>query len=246
MTRDFTSLSSFYLENAHDLGGGDNVVNVILVDFRGFDTFGEIIVLGIAGLAIFALLHAMTRGELYRRLGAWDMDFVQSADRHPMLMVVVTRVMLPLVLLVGVYIFLRGHNMPGGGFIAGLVVAIGLIMQYMASGYGWAAQRMTINYHAFIGGGVLIAAVTGIGAMIMGYPFLTGAFDYFHLPVIGKFEVASALGFDIGVFLTVVGGVMLALAHLSDLGRWVSHAPVNEQPMDALPGSERRTGEGGE
>ncbi|WP_067560962.1 monovalent cation/H+ antiporter subunit A [Halofilum ochraceum] len=246
MTRDFTSLSSFYLENAHDLGGGDNVVNVILVDFRGFDTFGEIIVLGIAGLTIFALLHAMTRGELYRRLGAWQLDMTKSADRHPMLMVVITRVMLPLVLLVGVYIFLRGHNMPGGGFIAGLVVAIGLIMQYMASGYGWAAQRMTINYHAFIGGGVLIAAVTGIGAMILGYPFLTGAFDYFYLPVIGKFEVASALGFDIGVFLTVVGGVMLALAHLSDLGRWVSHAPVNEQPMDALPGSERRAGEGGE
>jgi multicomponent K+:H+ antiporter subunit A len=136
--------------------------------------------------------------------------------------------------------------MPGGGFIAGLVVAIGLIMQYMASGYGWAAQRMTINYHAFIGGGVLTAAVTGIGAMIVGYPFLTGAFDYFSLPVIGKFEVASALGFDIGVFLTVVGGVMLALAHLSDLGRWVSHAPVNEQPMDTLPGDERRTSEGGE
>lgn len=245
MTRDFSSLSSFYLANAHDLGGGDNVVNVILVDFRGFDTFGEIIVLGIAGLAIFALLRGMMQGEIYRRLGTWQLDFRKSADRHPMLMVVVTRVMLPLVLLVGAYIFLRGHNMPGGGFIAGLVVAIGLIMQYMASGYGWAAQRMTINYHALIGGGVLIAAATGIGAMIMGYPFLTGAFDYFYLPIIGKFEVASALGFDVGVFLTVVGGVMLALAHLSDLGRWVSHAPVNERPMDALPDRHERSDRGG-
>mgnify|MGYP006424866649 CR=1 FL=1 len=244
MTRDFNSLSDFYLRNSHDLGGGDNVVNVILVDFRGFDTFGEIIVLGIAGLTIFALLHAMLQGELYRRLGAWELKFDKSADRHPMLMVVITRVMLPLVLLVGVYIFLRGHNMPGGGFIAGLVVSIGLIMQYMASGYGWAAQRMTINYHALIGGGVLVAAVTGIGAMIMGYPFLTGAFGYLHWPVVGKFEVASALGFDIGVFLTVVGGVMLALAHLSDLGRWVSHAPVNEAPMDALPDSEHDGVEG--
>jgi len=235
MTRDFSSLSSYYLENSHHLGGGDNVVNVILVDFRGFDTFGEIIVLGIAGLTIYALLKGMMEGEIYDKLGSWPVDVRKSADRHPMLMVVIARVMLPLVLIVGVYIFLRGHNSPGGGFIAGLVVAIGLVMQYMASGFGWAAQRMTIQYHALIGGGVLIAATTGIGAMIMGYPFLTSTFDYFHLPVVGKFELASALGFDIGVFLTVVGGVMLALAYLSDLGRWASHSPINEQPMDALP-----------
>ncbi|MDX1606208.1 MAG: monovalent cation/H+ antiporter subunit A, partial [Candidatus Competibacterales bacterium] len=152
MTRDFSSLSTYYLENSHHLGGGDNVVNVILVDFRGFDTFGEIIVLGIAGLAIYALLMGMMEGELYRKLGSWQVDVRKSADRHPMLMVVIARVMLPLVLIVGVYIFLRGHNSPGGGFIAGLVVAIGLVMQYMASGFAWAAQRMTINYHALIGG----------------------------------------------------------------------------------------------
>jgi len=235
MTRDFSSLSDYYLEHSHHLGGGDNVVNVILVDFRGFDTFGEIIVLGIAGLAIYALLKGMMEGEIHEKLGSWPVDVRKSADRHPILMVVMARVMLPLVLIVGVYIFLRGHNSPGGGFIAGLVVAIALVMQYMASGFGWAAQRMTIKYHALIGGGVLIAATTGIGAMIMGYPFLTSTFDYFKLPVVGKFELASALGFDIGVFLTVVGGVMLALAHLSDLGRWASHSPINEQPMDSLP-----------
>ncbi|MDZ7829387.1 MAG: MnhB domain-containing protein [Halofilum sp. (in: g-proteobacteria)] len=195
-------------------------------------------------MAIYALLKGMMEGEIYRKLGAWPLEVRKSADRHPILMVVMARVMLPLVLIVGVYIFLRGHNSPGGGFIAGLVVAIALVMQYMASGYGWAARRMTIKYHALIGGGVLIAATTGIGAMIMGYPFLTSTFDYFHLPVVGKFELASALGFDIGVFLTVVGGVMLALAHLSDLGRWVSHSPVNEQPMDALP-TQDESGRGG-
>ncbi|MDX1609903.1 MAG: monovalent cation/H+ antiporter subunit A [Halofilum sp. (in: g-proteobacteria)] len=235
MTRDFSSLSSYYIENSHHLGGGDNVVNVILVDFRGFDTFGEIIVLGIAGLAIYALLKGMMEGEIHEKLGSWPLEMRKSADRHPMLMVIMARVMLPLVLIVGVYIFLRGHNSPGGGFIAGLVVAIGLVMQYMASGFAWAAQRMTIQYHALIGGGVLIAATTGIGAMIMGYPFLTSTYDYFNLPVVGKFELASALGFDVGVFLTVVGGVMLALAYLSDLGRWASRSPINEQPMDALP-----------
>jgi multicomponent K+:H+ antiporter subunit A len=161
----------------------------------------------------------------------------QAADRHPMMMVVATRVMLPLALMVGAYIFLRGHNMPGGGFIAGLVVAIALIMQYMASGFAWAQLQMRVDYHAMIGAGVLIAAATGIAAMVMGYPFLTSAFDYFTLPVVGQFELASAMLFDAGVFLTVVGAVMLALANLSRMGCRVATLPVNLTPMDCPAGA---------
>ncbi len=242
MTRDAATLSGYYLAQAKPAGGGTNVVNVILVDFRGFDTFGEIIVLGIAALAIFALLDGALRGQVARKLATWVPDQPQSADRHPMMMVVATRVMLPLALMVGVYIFLRGHNQPGGGFIAGLVVAIALIMQYMASGFGWAAQRMWVGYHAMIGSGVLIAAATGIAAMVMGYPFLTSAFDYFRLPVVGEFELTSAMPFDVGVFLTVVGAVMLALANLSKLGRRAAHLPVNEGPMDVNPAEQAAGG----
>ena len=80
-----------------------------------------------------------------------------------MMFVVVTRLILPVALMVGVFIFLRGHNMPGGGFIAGLIVAIALLMQYMASGFGWTAERQPIDYHALIASGVLIAAATGSG-----------------------------------------------------------------------------------
>ena len=239
MTRDFNPLSGYYLEQAKPMGGGTNVVNVILVDFRGFDTFGEIIVLGVAALAIFALLDGALHGRLARNLQGWVPDDPVSADRHPIMMVVVTRLMLPLALMVGVYIFLRGHNMPGGGFIAGLVVSIALIMQYMASGFGWAQQQMRVDYHAMIGAGVLIAAATGIAAMVMGYPFLTSAFDYFHLPVVGEFELTSAMPFDIGVFLTVVGAVMLALAQLSKMGAKLARVPVNSAPMDVDPSALR-------
>lgn len=242
MTRDFTTLSGYYLEQAKPAGGGTNVVNVILVDFRGFDTFGEIIVLGVAALAIFALLDGALRGRIARSLEGWVPDEPVSADRHPIMMVVVTRVMLPLALIVGVYIFLRGHNMPGGGFIAGLVVSIALIMQYMASGFGWAQQQMRVDYHAMIGAGVLIAAATGIAAMVMGYPFLTSAFDYFHLPVVGEFELTSAMPFDVGVFLTVVGAVMLALAQLSNMGLRLANLPVNTRPMDFDPAALRADG----
>ncbi len=235
LTRDGVSLSDYYLENSVSGGGGTNVVNVILVDFRGFDTFGEIIVLGIAALAIFALLDGALHGRVARRLSAWTPDLPVSVDRHPIIMVVATRVMLPLALLVGAYIFLRGHNQPGGGFIAALVVSIALIMQYMASGFAWAAQRVRVKYHAMIGGGVLVAAATGVGAMVLDRPFLTSAFTHVHLPVVGEFELASAMAFDTGVFLTVVGAVMLALANLSRMGRWTAHRPVNKMAMDVDP-----------
>ncbi|WP_372803938.1 monovalent cation/H+ antiporter subunit A, partial [Paracoccus seriniphilus] len=152
MRRDFAfdSISGYMLENSHNLGGGDNVVNVILVDFRGYDTFGEITVLGIAALAIFALTQTLLQGKSAKRLINWVHDQRRAGDRHPVMLVIATRVILPISLVVGVYIFLRGHNQPGGGFIAGLAVAIGLLMQYMASGYAWAQERQTLPYHALI------------------------------------------------------------------------------------------------
>ncbi len=232
LTRDFTSISAYHLEQSKPGGGGTNVVNVILVDFRGYDTYGEIIVLGIAGLAIFALLDGALRGPAARRLARWAPDQPRAADLHPLIPVVATRVMLPLALMVGVYIFLRGHNLPGGGFISALVVAIALLMQYMASGFGWAEQRIRFDYHVLIGWGVLIAGLTGLGAWLFGLPFLTSGFDYFHFPVVGEVELATAAIFDLGVFLTVVGAVMVALANLSRIARRAEPIPVPQEPMD--------------
>ncbi|MFV0361441.1 monovalent cation/H+ antiporter subunit A [Tropicimonas sp.] len=234
MTRDFETISGYYIENAKPGGGGTNVVNVILVDFRGYDTFGEIIVLGIAALLIFALGKALMEGKASRKLANWVHDTRYSKDRHPLMMVVSTRVMMPISLMVGIYIFLRGHNMPGGGFIAGLVVAIALLMQYMASGFAWASERIQIPYHAFIGWGVLIAAITGIGAWFNGLPFLTSAYGYVHIEPIEEFELATAMSFDLGVFLTVVGAVMLTLFSLSRLARRTGES-VNVSPMDYDP-----------
>lgn len=233
MTRDIASISQYHLEQSKPGGGGTNVVNVILVDFRGFDTFGEIIVLGIAALAIAAMLHSALRGASARRLDAMRPG-VESADAHPLLLVVATRVLLPLALTVGVYIFLRGHNEPGGGFIAGLIVAIALIMQYLASGYSWAASRARLDARGMIGAGILIAGMTGIGALVFGAPFLSTSYDYFHLPLIGEFELATAMAFDLGVFLTVVGTVLLALVEIARIERRAERERVPEGPMDVL------------
>ena len=237
MMRDFffPTISDFHLANSYTGGGGTNVVNVILVDFRGYDTFGEIIVLGIAGLLIYALAEVLLRGgPANDRLLSWVPDQKRAGDRHPLMLVIATRVMLPVALLVAVFIFLRGHNMPGGGFISGLVAAIALVMQYMASGYGWTAARQRVDYHAMIGWGVTIAALCGVGAWLAGRPFLTSAFGYVHPPVVEKFELATAAIFDLGVFLTVVGAVMLALASLSRFAVRAGET-VNTAPFDIRP-----------
>lgn len=242
MTRDWSmeSIQGYFLANAKSGGGGTNVVNVILVDFRGFDTFGEITVLGCAGLAIYAMLEGLFRGKLLAKLQSWTPEGTFTADRHPILMVVVTRVMLPMAILVGMFIFFRGHNLPGGGFIAALIVSVALIMQYMASGFGWAANQVGIKYHGLIGGGVLVAAATGIGAMVGDRPFLTSWHDHWHPPKFmgidfGDIEAASAMAFDLGVFLTVIGAVMLALAQFSKLGTLATGSKVNQTPMDCDP-----------
>lgn len=236
LLRDFIdpSISEFQLANSYKGGGGTNVVNVILVDFRGFDTFGEIIVLGIAALLIYALTETLLNGPVRRRLLNRVPDQPRSGDMHPMMMVVVTRVIMPVVLLVGFYIFLRGHNEPGGGFIAGLIVSIAVVMQYMASGFSWASARLKYPYHGVIGAGVLVAGLTGIGSWFVGKPFLTSDFTYVRIPPFYKFELATAALFDLGVFLAVVGAVMLSLESFSRLARRADSAE-NEHPMDIDP-----------
>ena len=227
-------ISEFHLANSYKGGGGTNVVNVILVDFRGFDTFGEIIVLGIAALLIYALTEALLNGPVRARLLNRVPDKPLSGTQHPMMMVILTRVIMPVVLMVGFYIFLRGHNEPGGGFIAGLIVSIGVVMQYMASGFNWATERQRFPYHGVIGAGVLIAGLTGMGSWMVGKPFLTSDFTYRRIPPFQEFELATAALFDVGVFLAVVGAVMLSLESFSRLARR-AHVKDSESPMDIDP-----------
>jgi len=213
LSRDYVTIGDYFLANSLPGGGGTNVVNVILVDFRGFDTLGEITVLGIAGIGIFALLQGL-------RLFAPPNDargLPWSPDVHPLIMKTLMRLLLPVMLLVAVYIFLRGHNLPGGGFIAGLIAAVALIVQYLANGIEWTGKRLNFDKHFLIGSGILIASLTGAVSMLLGYPFLTSTFTHVHWPIVGEFEVASAIAFDLGVFLVVVGATVMILVQLGKL-----------------------------
>jgi multicomponent K+:H+ antiporter subunit A len=229
----FETISEFHLKYAYKGGGGTNVVNVILVDFRGYDTFGEIIVLGIAAIVIYALTEAILNSSVRARLLNRKEDRPDAGDAHPLMMVVATRMMMPIALMVAAYIFFRGHNLPGGGFIAGLIAAIAIIMQYMASGFEWATERQRYYYHGIIGAGVLIAAATGMGAWFNDMPFLTSAFGYIHPPGLEEFEWATAALFDLGVFLAVVGAVLLTLESLARFA-W-QPGRRSEHPMDINP-----------
>jgi multicomponent K+:H+ antiporter subunit A len=228
----FPTIAAFHLAQSKPGAGGTNAVNTIIVDFRGYDTFGEIVVLGIAALVIFALVEALLGpGPANDRLMTWSPAARRAGDRHPLMLVVATRLMLPIAMMVGVYIYLRGHNLPGGGFVAGLILAIALLMQYMASGFAWTAARQRIPYHAVIGAGIGVAGLTGMGAWAFDLPFLTSGYDYFTVWPLEPVELATAALFDLGVFLTVLGAVMLALASLSRIAVRAG-TTVNTQAYD--------------
>jgi len=220
MTRPNVGMADWFLQHSVSGGGGRNVVNVILVDFRGFDTFGEITVLAIAALGIFALLERINLQVPYPSSVApvWDVD------QHPLVMVTFARLLLPLALLVSVFIFLRGHNLPGGGFIAGLITAVALIMQYLANGVQWTHQRLPAQTQPLMVAGLLAALLTGVASAGFGRPFLTSAFGHISLPLLGEMEWASVLVFDLGVYLVVVGATLLILINMGLLHHG-SHGP---------------------
>jgi multicomponent K+:H+ antiporter subunit A len=222
LTRDHESISWYFLEQSLPAGGGTNAVNVILVDFRGYDTFGEITVLGIAAVGVLALLDGFRvhRPRQDPQGRAW------SFSREPLMLRVVSRLVLPLGLVVSAFIFWRGHNLPGGGFIAGLITAVALVLQYMAMGqaraesvlHGAAGRRFV----RWIGIGLGIAWATGVGAFFFGQPFLTSAHGHPSVPLLGELPLATAALFDLGVYITVVGATMLMLSVLGSASKEIT------------------------
>ncbi len=256
LTREFPqSISPFFLSRALPEGGGTNVVNVMLVDFRGFDTLGEVTVLSVVALAVYALLRRFRPARESIELPHQQQGFpddtktdlinprtaADTAVGYLLVPAVLVRLLLPLSWVVAVYLLLRGHNHPGGGFIAGLVVAIGFIAQYMVAGTLWVEAHMNLRPPRWIALGLLLAVATGLGATLFSYPFLTSHTAHVELPVFGEVHVPSAMFFDFGIFAVVVGATMLiitALAHQSLRTRRPARAqpePLEPQPEDVGP-----------
>ena len=248
MTRPSASpLARYFLDHAYSEGGGRNVVNVLLVDFRAFDTLGEITVLGIVGLTIWALLRRFrpASDSLGHTVQKQHQDHSDDHRKDRKLGDTLSETMLiprgvmrwlfPFIVLLALHLFLRGHDLPGGGFAAGVALSIAFILQYMASGARWVEERLEIRPLVWIGGGLLIAALSGVASWLFGYPLLTSWFRYVDLPLIGKTPLASAIVFDAGVALLVVGATVLmlvAIAHQSlRKPRAVAPATADEESL---------------
>jgi multicomponent K+:H+ antiporter subunit A len=236
-------LAQHFLERAYTDGGGTNVVNVILVDFRGFDTLGEITVLGAVALATFALLRRFRPAsdsvdipEQQRDQSAYEIarpDRREGDTVADWLLVpsILARLLFPVIGLFALFLLLRGHDLPGGGFAAGLAASVAIIVLYMVGGTRWVEDRLNVQPLRWIGTGLLLASGTGLAACFFGRPFLTSYFTYLELPIIGKIPMASALLFDAGVFALVVGATVLmliALAHQSLRGHRAVPQPSAE------------------
>lgn len=209
----FDTISHYYTEGSYKLAGGKNIVNVILVDFRGFDTMLEIVVLCIASFAIYTLIKLKLVGEedegtpLVKRkeltTGLGDLpssnDVVLRSIAKPAIFIILT---------FSLYLFYAGHNNPGGGFIGGLMTSAALVLMSMAFGINTMERLIPINFRILTACGIMVAFLTGIGSFVYDVPFLSHAFGYFDLPLLGKTELATATLFDLGVYMNVVGVTM--------------------------------------
>jgi multicomponent K+:H+ antiporter subunit A len=220
-------IAPFFLERALPQGGGHNVVNVILVDFRGFDTMGEITVLSAVALTVYALLRRFrpapeSRGIPRAQREDAAREALVDGDGLPAdylrIPAAIGRMLLPVAGMVSVYFLLRGHNAPGGGFVGGLVMATAILVQYMTSGVLWVESRLRVHPQYWIAVGLLAAGIAGISAWFFAAPFLTSIEWEGTLPLLGTLHLSSVLLFDVGVYMVVVGATVLmliAIAHQS-------------------------------
>ena len=121
-----------------------------------------------------------------------------------------------IILLFSFYLFFAGHNAPGGGFVAGLMSAGAISFLYVTFASRLEQRNILYIIRYLIPLGLLCTVGCGLGGVLLGYPFLTQTFGYFNLPVLGEIELATAVIFDLGVFFTVVGGVVSIVAAIGE------------------------------
>ncbi|WP_164216250.1 Na(+)/H(+) antiporter subunit B [Virgibacillus sp. YIM 98842] len=120
------------------------------------------------------------------------------------------------VLAFSIYLFFAGHNNPGGGFIGGLMTAAAFVLLYLSFNMKTLKKALPFNFDLLIGGGLLIAFLTGVTSMLFGFPFLTQFFEYVQIPFMGEVELTTALPFDLGVYLVVLGAALTIILTIAE------------------------------
>ncbi|MET9212278.1 MULTISPECIES: Na+/H+ antiporter subunit A [unclassified Nocardia] len=210
---------------AYRIGGGKNAVNVLLVDIRAWDTLGEISVLVVAATGVASLVFRSRRfGSAPRAADApnYDPDAVswlpaaRLVDRRyrSMVLQITTRLIFPTIMVLSVYFFFSGHNAPGGGFAGGLVAGLALTLRYLAGGRYELGEALPVDAGHLLGAGLTLAAGTATASLLLGAPPLSSAIIEVTLPVLGHIKLVTAMFFDLGVYLVVVGLVLDVLRSL--------------------------------
>lgn len=196
-----SELAEWYIDNAPGITGGDNIVNTILVEFRAFDTLGELSVLGMAAIVIAAVVTSMPRYPFAK--GTHPEPFGESTI-NTMPLRVLLKVLIPLLIILSLMIFWRGHNQPGGGFIAALVAGTALMVTYLS----YPRDKAILPARAPIyltGVGIITAVVAGLIGLTH------GSFLYaIHGHWAGQ-HWTTAMIFDVGVYLAVLGMLSMAI-----------------------------------
>lgn len=128
----------------------------------------------------------------------------------------VTRVAAVIILTFSIYLFMSGHHHPGGGFIGGLSTASAIVLLYLSFGIEKVRENIRLDFKKLAAIGVLIAVGTGLAGIVFGQPFLTQTFGHVDLPIFGDTELASALIFDTGVALAVIGTAVNIILSISE------------------------------
>ncbi|MGV3516025.1 hydrogen gas-evolving membrane-bound hydrogenase subunit E [Luteitalea sp.] len=215
------ALREFFVTNGPTLGHGRNIVNVILVDFRAFDTLGEVTVLATAAIGVHALLR-LTGGPDELRQAAGGDTPAQSLEQHgppdapsdalatppSAIFRAATRALMPLLLLFSLFLLLRGHNQPGGGFVGGLIAGAAYALYAMAYGPERARRALLVEPRTLLGVGLLLALASSAAAPVVGRPYLSS------LWVLEPVALGTPVVFDVGVCLVVTGVVSMMIASL--------------------------------
>ncbi|KXO98549.1 Na+/H+ antiporter subunit A [Tsukamurella pseudospumae] len=243
-------------EQAYKFGYGHNTVNVILVDIRAWDTFGEISVLLVAATGVASLVFRNRRFGSAPRVSAeraaaaiaspgntWLIGSALRDPRHRSLVLEVTaRLVFPTIMVVSVYFFFAGHNAPGGGFAGGLTAGLALVLRYLAGGRYEIGEALPLDAGRILGTGLLLAAAGTVVSLLVGAPAMSSVAFEFTAPVFGHVKVVTALIFDAGVYLIVVGLVLDVLRSLgARLDLEGSPADMTSPiPVQSPAGGERR------
>lgn len=210
-------------ELAYEIGHGRNVVNVLLVDLRAADTFGETMVLVIAATGIASLIFGSgnfgrpsKRPTMSTTRPRWLSSGVpDETEQNRQIMVdAATRLLFPSMIMLSLYFFFSGHNAPGGGFAGGLAAALAFTLRYLAGGRKEIEDALPVNPGVILGTGILLSSAAVVVPMCFGYPPLMTGHAEFDLPLVGEVAVPSALLFDAGVYTIVIGLIMHILPSL--------------------------------